>query len=115
VFPSWTELIQNGRGDERLIPLPGCLRSSDYFILGERLENIWLSVSGGSQTTCDGKTMGEFPRMLIPTLPLTTLSILNRILVKLGWMIGLLLLWVAPPRRSRFRVLSPRSAKRFIK
>lgn len=89
IFPSWVEAIQNGRGHERFGLLPGCDYSTSYFVIKERLINIWSSATTGvPSTTCDGRPAGS-PVMVWGLQPLKSLSIGARLGVRSIWLAGL--------------------------
>ncbi len=109
IFPSWVELVQNGRGQERFVLLPGCLHSTEYFVAGERMRNIWFwATTGGIAATCDGQSTGNPPLSLWLLLPLKTVSAEVRLLVRGSWLlifsVMLVCAWKAiTPRPLRWR------------
>ena len=88
IYPSWVNLFQNGRAQDRFVLLSGCLRSTEYFVLGQRLQNIWLwATTGKTALTCDGQPTGNPPISLLPLLPLKTVSAQARLLAKGCWLL----------------------------
>lgn len=88
VFPSWGELVQNGASKERFALLPGCQPSTDYFVLGQRVQNLWLWITTGvTGPTCDGQPTGT-PLALWGLLPFNSLSPELRLLARAVWLAG---------------------------
>lgn len=107
VFPSWAELVQNGGGQERMSLLPGCAPPAEYFVLGQRIQNIWLwFTTGATAATCDGHPTGT-PLALWGLLPFRSLPGWASVLIRTTWVIGCLLVAVATMRLYRAAKLEP--------
>lgn len=88
IFPSWRELVQNGRGSERFGLLTGCRYSTSYFVIEQRLVSIWLWVTNGAPSvTCNGQAAGSSVLLWV-LLPFKSLSIGARFVVRVLWLLG---------------------------